>query len=798
MSIELSLPVRSHEASAGNGVHAGGAPFGNDLLAEGGLRDAFLVSQCLTVVLAGVILAAAEGGPIPAIAGAMAPFALYAVDRQRWFSLPNFWAGFLGIVGMLAAFIEFVSGDIEARLLSGGHFICYLTCIVLWQHKVWRQYWMLAALSILQVSIGSLLTNSHWLGFGLVVYIFVALWALCVFTMYRMEAVTTESHAKRLRALKSTLWFPIDPSPVSRPPTTSPEGATGISGRFIGISLAVITASLLFALVAFLLVPRVWVGQFQIFDNSPLPGSQALTGFAQQVRLGDLGQILESNEPVMDVEFYDNLSGRKLSLQEAFELQRTAEPLFRGVVLQEYENGSWIASNSNFWIVSRRFGPRDFLRQEIKLHPIGSQTVFAVGNPNACIARDPVENIHLNSYDRVFARDSNANLQTTFRYFALSRVDESVSAIPPSASWRPDGPPVTLQVPEGLRDLAVRTREVVAQAEGVQSQRDIAEYLNRWLRDSSEYSYTLSLALSDPNADPIYDFFFNRKSGHCEYFAATLTMMLRSAGIHARMVSGFKGGTADTATDVLKVQQLHAHAWVEAWIDEQWLQLDPTPVARLAVVAEIQSGGLWKRWLHRLQSFWNSGLTWSMEDQDELIYDPVRDNLTSVWQVLQSPGTGSHRFWRALQRFLSDPSRWFSWQGGLAFLVIALIVVGVWKLIRLLIMLIRGRRELSAARDAGGTSVPFYARFESLLEKLKLSRDPARTQLEFAAQVRERFQTMPDPATWPTDFPARVADCFYSVRFGGTVIDTAVADAINNELDGLEERIRQIEARKAK
>ena len=75
-----------------------------------------------------------------------------------------------------------------------------------------------------------------------------------------------------------------------------------------------------------------------------------------------------------------------------------------------------------------------------------------------------------------------------------------------------------------------------------------------------------------------------------------------------------------------------------------------------------------------------------------------------------------------------------------------------------------------------------------------LSRDPARTQLEFAAQVRERFTKMPDAAAWPTDFPARIADSFYSVRFGGNDIDTTAADAINSELDGLEERIRQREA----
>lgn len=796
MSADLSSTIHERGAVTVNGSLA----IGNAHPAASGLRNAFLISQCAMVVLAGLIFAAAEGGPIPAAACVMAPFAFYTVDRQRWFSLPIFWAGLLGVVGMLAAVIEFFSGDIESRLLSGGHFMCYLTWIVLWQRKGWREYWMLAALSILQVAVGSLLTNSHWLGVGLVAYIVVTLWTLTVFTMYRMEAVTEESHARRLRDLKSSLWFSIDPPAVSRPLVAANDRATTINVRFIGISLAVIAASLMFALVAFLLVPRVWVGQFQIFDNSPLPGTQGLTGFTDEVRLGDLGQILESSDPVMDVEFFDNLTGRKLTLSEAFGIQRTGEPLFRGVVLQKYENGSWTSGGSSFSIVSRRTGPRDFLRQEIKLFPIGSPTVFAVGDPNACIAREPIEDIHLSPSERVFARGDNANLQVPLRYFALSRAEDSVSGLPPRASWAVGSQPVTLEVPESLTELVEYTNEILSRADGLNTQFEIAEYLNNHLRDSDEFSYTLSLAVSNPSADPIYDFVFNRKSGHCEYFAAALTMMLRSVDIHARIVSGFKGGAADTANNVLKVQQLHAHAWVEAWIDDHWVQLDPTPAARTNVVNRIQAGGLWKRWINRVQNLWNNGLTWSKDDQEELIYDPVRSSFqtTRVW--LQSPATGFQVFMNTFRSFASDPSRWFSWQGGLAFAVIALLLVGVWKFIRFLMALITGRHKHAAAANAAGVTVAFYARFESLAQQLKLWRAASDTAREFAAKVRERFERMPDAAIWPKEFPARIADSFYSVRFGGVDIDESAARAINRELDVLEEQINRFEAaqRKAK
>jgi transglutaminase-like putative cysteine protease len=791
MSLETTLNASPLGMADANG-HANGAPF-DRVHFVGRLQDAFLISQCLMLVTSSVVFAAAEGGPIPAVTGAMAPFALYLVDRQRWFSLPNFWAGVLGVSGLAAAFIEFASGDIESRLLSGGHFMCYLTWIVLWQRKSWRQYWMLSGFSILQVAVGSLLTNSYWLGCGLLAYMVVAMWTLCVFTMYRMEAVAAESHARRLRTSLSPPWFPVTATPVSLPLPALSEGVSGISVRFVGISLAVIAASLTFASVAFVLIPRVWVGQFQIFDNSPLPGTRSLTGFTREVRLGELGEVLESSDPVMDIEFFDNQSGRKLPLDEVYQTLGTSEPLFRGAVLESYENGRWRAGRSESGEPSRRPSSRDFLRQEISLYPIGSETLFATGSPVASIARQPRE-IVLEYSDRTFSRTNNANLNKGLRYFALSRVADSVSAIPPLASWGPSGRPATLIVPDDLQALEERTRALLYGTEGRRNERAIAKHLESWLRDSGEFTYTLNLSLSDPHVDPIHDFFFNRKAGHCEYFAATLTMMLRSVDIHARIVSGFKGGAADASTDVLQVKQLHAHAWVEAWIDEQWLQLDPTPVGRLAVVESIEAGGSWRRGLKKLQSIWNDGLTWSKADQDELIYNPMQRTLAATWENLQSPAAGLQRATKSFRSFLSDPSRWFSWQGGMLFTVIALFAVAVWKFIRFLVDLIGRQRELAAARAAAGISVPFYARFESLLQSLKLIRQPSQTPQEFASQVRRRFETMPNAATWPTDFPARITDSYYSVRFGDREIDDSLSRAIEQDLDALEQQIRGAES----
>ena len=96
------------------------------------------------------------------------------------------------------------------------------------------------------------------------------------------------------------------------------------------------------------------------------------------------------------------------------------------------------------------------------------------------------------------------------------------------------------------------------------------------------------------NVDPVEDFVSNHHMGHCEYFASALTLMLRSQGIPARMVVGYKGGEFNYVGNYFVVRQQDAHAWVEAYLKPEeipadaicpeerhagggWLRLDPTP-----------------------------------------------------------------------------------------------------------------------------------------------------------------------------------------------------------------------------
>jgi transglutaminase-like putative cysteine protease len=94
---------------------------------------------------------------------------------------------------------------------------------------------------------------------------------------------------------------------------------------------------------------------------------------------------------------------------------------------------------------------------------------------------------------------------------------------------------------------------------------------------ATSYQYTLDLVGSQ-SANPVDDFLFRTRRGHCEYFASAMVLMLRSQGIPARFATGYLGGEYSPFEDYVVVRQSDAHAWVEAYIPDQgWTTFDPTP-----------------------------------------------------------------------------------------------------------------------------------------------------------------------------------------------------------------------------
>lgn len=96
------------------------------------------------------------------------------------------------------------------------------------------------------------------------------------------------------------------------------------------------------------------------------------------------------------------------------------------------------------------------------------------------------------------------------------------------------------------------------------------QYYNR------EFTYTLEPPPLDPR-NPYDDFLFETKKGFCEHYAGSFALLMRAAGIPARIVTGYQGGEVNPLNNELIVRQADAHAWTEIWLPaDGWLRVDPT------------------------------------------------------------------------------------------------------------------------------------------------------------------------------------------------------------------------------
>ncbi len=555
------------------------------------------------------------------------------------------------------------------------------------------------------------------------------------------------------------------------------------------------------------MTPRVWVGRFQFLRDTPMEGERTLTGFTEQVRLGDLGEILESADLVMQVSLLDAATSRPLNAARLAALMGGDDPLFRGVVLSHYADGQWspaeITLDASAPMTEEIDRNRsDLIQQEIRLQPIGTQTLFVLDPGLACIdaERERHGGIRRDLITGVFRRQPrghNDEPWTTnpFVYRAWSWKGGRGSSAPVWFSRRLDlfltqYRDDLLRLPRSLGGLRELADQIIDQSleEGARTPAAIARELEGYLRDSGQFNYTLSLSIQDPTIDPVEDFLFNRKQGHCEYFASALALMLRAAGIPSRLISGFKGGDLNEKTGRYEVRQLHAHAWVEAWVDDQWLVFDPTPSGRDATLQAMASTGsyLWTDWNNRMKSAWNAATMLTPQQQQALFYDPAVGGLKSWWSNLQTIRPDLDRM-KEFVASLRSPRQWFSWRGGVAAFVLGVLIAG---------MILGGRRALKQMRRRWGRSlgpgsrherivVPFFERFCRIAAHAGLPRPPAQTQREFTESFARQLGNPGDggPQGWNSE---QLVDAFYRIRFGREELAETDYAELNRQLDRLE------------
>lgn len=132
-----------------------------------------------------------------------------------------------------------------------------------------------------------------------------------------------------------------------------------------------------------------------------------------------------------------------------------------------------------------------------------------------------------------------------------------------------------LSLPQGSNPRTVALGQRFQQSEASPAKR--VEAAIRFMRGDG-LAYTLNPPVAGQHAAD--EFLFDTKKGFCEHFASAFTILMRAAGVPARVVTGYQGGEFNPLDGTLVVRQSDAHAWSEVWLDGQgWVRVDPTALS---------------------------------------------------------------------------------------------------------------------------------------------------------------------------------------------------------------------------
>lgn len=805
------------------------------------------------VMLSSGMLALAEGSGFPdAFTIPLALLALFVSERWNLFHLRVRSANVLGLVAFGVAGWELSSGLIEARLLSLAHLMVYLTWIVLFLPKSARVYWTLCLLSVLHVAIGAVLTSTGMFGLLCLVFLMSAIWTLTVFTVSRIgqrflsedEGLISARRPEPIVAAVSGskpaagfLWNePSRPlETVQKDPRLRWISRPFVSGVFVNVLLSAVVGMLFFVFT-----PRIWVGNISAFGDAPDQPLRILqSGFAEEVQLGDIGQILEGTNTVLEVRMFDQRNNQPVDVVSLASQLGFDEPLFRGAVLGEYENGKWRVGTTG-----RQDGPRvvspsppdNCIRQEFRIEPMDSGILFAMPQHMAGVLEHRLQLMTERRVTAVLYRDDNISGREQLQYKIYSekprpQADRPFPRGTHFSSFYAGEMDYYLVLPSRLERLKALAEQIAKPAGTTDvTPTEMARRIVHYLRDSGEFGYTLDMSVTDPTIDAVEDFLFNRKQGHCEYFGSALGLMLRAVGIPTRMVSGFKGGDLNANTGYFVVQGRHAHVWVEALINGRWRVLDATPASRSDSVKSLAPKvSVFRELAQAFSDLWSHQVVGlSFNDQSSNLYTPLKDLGTKTWDELRV----------SFAEMLSDPpSGDESGRRGQRFVLGALVVVAVVLAMGMLMATrsrwatgpgwLRGLRRFlnwlfpseSATNNRTGwrgrfarwwsglihrlrgessnrrRRVEFYERFLKLLQSAGLEPLPAQTAREFVtasqATWAEQFG-----AVSSTSLPVEVVTQFYRVRFGDESLSREELQQLDQQLGQLEQQWRDRNGRR--
>ena len=786
-------------------------------------------------------------------------------DLTGWFRLNRWLANIAAIVITAFSLRNFFTAQSTEQLVMIANLLVYLQVVLLFQRKTPRVFWQVMVLSLLQVVVAAAFN----IGFegGVVFFIYML---LCGSTMMVLHlhgetfGITENNRQMAESAINASAPQPLiassNPGVATQVSLPKPRlfavfdqvcQRRGVVRQMLGQIFSVGIVAIGFATVAFYFLPRdesVWTGS-QI-SQVERPGS------SKSIDLELDGRIFLSKSTAMKMTLLDP-NGKTVELVE--------KPYIRGLPLPNLriKNGqtSWEAPYDRIYRNDRVVTPglpssTAYLLQRFEVESSNDPLVHAIapayrtantmGNTNNLQYSRALDAISQFSYaDDILYADKSMDSKTTYELLTPVLAGNGLYLATPYRS-HPLSPEKGMAgnigeykwltaIDKSRYPTLVREAERVVAARNLRgNHRRMALELTDYLARAGGFEYTLDFKNFGwaPGVDHVEDFISSKKRGHCELFASSLTLMLRSQGIPARLVVGYHGGEFDKSDGSYDVQLRHAHAWVEAYIRADdcpirwvqtgqadanggaWMRLDPTPPS------ENDEGDLdTTQALDYAKDFWDNyvmGLDKSKQ-KDTLIESFLKDPMKAISNLI------SAEYWNSQVRSLRDSNSWITspiaiWSGA----ILIILAIG-WtyrrqtrsaprpgmkrqpplfqRALGRAISLVAPRlgRWVAGESEPSQSIVEFYQRFSGLMSQFGLERSANQTQQEFALAAAQHFSSLPaegsdsGPATGQTVSQAiqHVTDWFYRVRFGQAALDKPQLDEIEKTLSDLEAELAQ-------
>lgn len=686
----------------------------------------------------------------------------------------------------------FVDGAlISNRVLALVHMTLFVSAAKLFQNKRDRDWVFLYLIAFFQMLLAAGLTFNATFVASLAVFLFFFISTLAAFEIRRA--------LRQVNHLEEETFTPLKlPKPVKyRARDVSARGAKVNRVRYLLVaSFAQITLVAVLTLPFFFLIPRLGGGGVA----GGFGEGEAITGFSDRVELGQVASIKKSTRVVMRV---------RLDRQPPRHLR------WRGIALEDYDGRAWSLAKEDKRQTSKAQGPlpegayKDgqfwyryglhepglhpiLLEQRFVLEPLDTPTLFAA--QTALGFYGPVSDL---LEDRFTHALSARGLKGRTVYVVPSDV-----SVPSEAELRSD--PLG-HAPEEIRrlngrpprKLDPRVSELAHDiTRNAPTPYDKARAIENYLK--TEFHYTLDLKGAE--GDPLEDFLFKTREGHCEYFATAMAIMLRTLDIPARIVNGFQMGEYNNLNDLYTVRESDAHSWVEAYFPrtQAWIEFDPTPPSG---INDYSNGGLLarlRRYADAMEVFWLDYIVTLDSDEQASIMVEVQHRLLSIKDQLMvyylSAKDWTHR---VLATLITNRV----WSTTEILLIAAAVLILASSFVLLYVIMAyrkrRGRpptgygpwwhrlfilplwRRRVAKRDYRQSAVLFYEQMLAIARRAGLVKQPDQTPLEFAlssglSPIRE------------------ITTLYNRVRFGGAQLDEIETRRVSVLLVELKQTVRSL------